>query len=46
MTRSQKRKRKAGAAAEKLDEAAWRQHQEAMRLEREREKQGPRIYEV
>ena len=41
----QKRKRKAGAAAEKLDEAAWYRHQEAMRLEREREKQH-RIYEV
>lgn len=44
--KSQKRKRKDGAAAEKLDEAEWRRHQEAMRLEHEREKQGPRIYEV
>lgn len=41
-----KRKRRSGAAAEKLDEAAWHRHQEAMRLEREREKQGHRIYEV
>jgi len=36
--RRQKRKRRSGGAAERLDEAEWKMYREAMRLEKERQK--------
>lgn len=45
-SQKKKQRKRAREAIEKLDEAEWRRHQEAMRLEHEREKQGHRIYEV